>query len=481
MAREQTFYWHDYETFGIDPRRDRPAQFAGLRTDAELNPIGDPLVLHCRAPDDYLPDPGACLVTGITPEHTLAEGLPEAEFMERILRELARPGTCALGYNSIRFDDEVTRNALYRSLFDPYAREWKNGNSRWDIIDMVRLCRALRPEGIEWPDDEDGTPSFRLEALSAANRIAHESAHEALSDVRATIALARLIRERQPRLYQFVLEHRDKRSAATLLELRDEQPVIHVSARYPARRGCLALVGALARHPVNQNGVIVFDLTADPGPLLELDAEAIRERLFTPAAELPDGIERIPLKTVHLNKCPVLVPPQTLRPADAERLEIDPERCRSNLAVLRAAALEKKIREVFREPEREPLDDPDLMIYAGGFFSDADRARMESVHATDPRLLGELAVRFDDPRLPEMLFRYRARNWPQTLAESERQRWTEWRRERLQAGDGRAGSTLDAYRRGLAEIASAAPADAQRQRVVESLRAWADRIDPGAA
>ncbi|MBT3411535.1 MAG: exodeoxyribonuclease I, partial [Halieaceae bacterium] len=206
---DTTFYWHDYETFGADPSRDRPVQFAGLRTDADLNPIGEPLVIYSRPANDFLPHPQACLVTGITPQKALAEGLPEAEFIRLIHAELAAPGTCGVGYNSLRFDDEVSRYTLYRNFYDPYGREWQNGNSRWDIIDMVRACYALRPEGIEWPLREDGQPSFRLEALTAANGIAHEAAHDALSDVHATIAMARLIKTKQPRLYDYVLKHRD--------------------------------------------------------------------------------------------------------------------------------------------------------------------------------------------------------------------------------------------------------------------------------
>ena len=196
---ETSLYWHDYETFGVDPRRDAPVQFAGIRTDVELNLVGDPLVIFCRPPTDRLPSPEACLVTGITPQQAMAEGVCEAEFISAIHAELSIPGTCGVGYNTLRFDDEVTRNCLYRNFFDPYEREWRNGNSRWDIIDMVRLTAALRPDGIEWPLDAEGKPSFRLELLTQVNGISHRGAHDALADVHATIDLARLIKKRQPK------------------------------------------------------------------------------------------------------------------------------------------------------------------------------------------------------------------------------------------------------------------------------------------
>ena len=179
-----SFYWHDYETWGTDPRRDRPCQFAGQRTDLDLNPIGPPLVIYARPAADILPHPEACLITGLSPQMAAERGLPEAEFAADIARELSRPGTCGVGYNSLRFDDEVTRHLFYRNLRDPYGREWQNGNSRWDLIDTLRLAHALRPTGINWPTGEDGVASFRLEGLTQANGIEHSGAHDALADVR---------------------------------------------------------------------------------------------------------------------------------------------------------------------------------------------------------------------------------------------------------------------------------------------------------
>ena len=328
-SSEPSYYWHDYETFGADPSRDRPVQFAGLRTDAELNPIGEPLVIYARPANDYLPHPEACLVTGITPQLALEKGMPECEFIARIHEELARPGTCGVGYNSVRFDDEVTRYTLYRNFYDPYAREWQNGNSRWDIIDMVRAAHALRPEGIEWPLREDGLPSFRLEDLTKANGIDHGAAHDALSDVEATIALARLIRQRQPRLYDYVNGHRDKKSALSMLHLDSLRPVLHVSGMFGAARDNIALITPLAAHPKNKNEIICYDLMVDPADLLGETPEELTRRLYTRADELPEGVQRPGIKSVHINKCPVLVTAKMADPATAERLGIDGARCRA--------------------------------------------------------------------------------------------------------------------------------------------------------
>ena len=303
-----TFFWHDYETFGADPRRARPAQFAGVRTDAELNEIGDPVMFHCRPAPDFLPDPHSVLITGITPQEALSRGLPEREFALAIEKELGRAGTIGVGYNSIRFDDEVTRFLLWRTLGDPYAREWQNGCGRWDLIDVVRLTWALRPEGIEWPLHESGEmagrPSFRLEHLTRANGIAHEGAHDALSDVRATLELARLIRRHQPRLWDFCLKLH--RKDAVKAEIGAGRPFLHLSGRYPLERGRLAIVWPLAPHPRNANEVILWDLSEDPRQLLGLDAATLRRRLFTRADDLAPGETRLPIKTLHLNRSPMV-------------------------------------------------------------------------------------------------------------------------------------------------------------------------------
>jgi exodeoxyribonuclease-1 len=474
-----SFYWHDYETWGADPRRDRPSQFAGVRTDADLNPIGDPLVIYCKPSDDMLPQPEACMVTGITPQKALQEGLIEAEFIKRIHQQLAEPETCGVGYNTIRFDDEVTRYTLYRNFYDPYAREWQNGSSRWDIIDMVRLTHALRPEGIEWPQNETGVTSFRLEVLSVANNIAHESAHDALSDVYATIGLARLIKQRQPKLYDYLLKSRNKHVIAERLNLQQRQAVLHVSSMYPAALGCIAMVMPLLKHPVNANGVIVYDLRHDPAPLFELSEEALHERLFTPTADLPEGVERIPLKTVHINKCPVVAPLSTLTDEAAARWRLDVKQGEIyRQKLLAEPAFINKIATIHQANAFEPISDPDQALYSGGFFSRDDRQRMDAILATEPASLARFPLVFDDARLPEMVFRYRARNWPELLSEEDRQRWQEFREARLLDADGGGSITLDEYLAKLDKLEADPALSPEKQDLIPQLLRWAERVTP---
>ena len=428
---EPSIYWYDLETFGIDPKYYRIAQFAGIRTDFELNIIDDPLVMYCQPSDDFLPDPASCLITGITPQIAQSQGLKEPEFIAKIHQEFSKPKTCVAGYNNIRFDDEFIRYTLYRNFFDPYAREWMHGNSRWDIIDMVRLTKALRPEGIQWPQRENGTASFKLEDLTTANGITHEAAHDALSDIYATIAMAKLIRSRQPKLYDFVFQHRDKQSLLSLLSLHARKPVVHVSGMFSAEKGCTAMVLPLALHPQNKNAIIVTDLSADPTPVLQLSSEEIYQRVFTAQDQLPDGVERIPLKAVHINKCPIIVPLNVLNDESAARLGIDKMRCLQHAEMLNnAVGLNEKISRVFASTAREFSDDPDFNLY-GGFFSDSDKHNMEVIRATPAEQLVKLDLVYQDVRLPQMLFRYRARNYIGTLTENERLEWDEFRHERL--------------------------------------------------
>jgi exodeoxyribonuclease-1 len=437
---ELSFFWHDYETFGRDPRRDRPAQFAGVRTDADLREIDAPLMHYCRPAPDFLPDPEACLLTGILPQTCLAQGLPEHEFADAIEAQLARPGTVGVGYNSIRFDDEVTRHLFWRSLIDPYAREWQNECGRWDLLDVVRVAWALRPQGIEWPSHPDGRVSFKLEDLARANGLVHEAAHDALSDVRATIGLARLIKQRQPRLWEFCLRLRRKDAVLAEIEQaqRQGEPFLHVSGMYRAEHGCVALVWPLAPHPTNRNEIIVWDLAYDPAELVTLGVAAIRERMFSKSADLPEGVERLPIKTVHLNRSPIVIGNlKTLGDEQAARWKIDIEasRRRAETIASNAHLLAGMWPAVFeREARTEPADvDQDLY---GGMVGNDDRRALQRLRGQGAAALAECRVNFSDPRLPELLFRYRARNFPESLDATEQARWRDHCARRLHDGAG---------------------------------------------
>ncbi len=448
-----SLFWHDYETTGTHPQKDRPLQFAGVRTDLNFNVIDEPISIFCKLSLDVLPHPEACLITKITPQIADEKGVNEAEFMRQIHAQLVQPETCNLGYNSIRFDDEMTRHGLYRNFYDAYEREWQHGNSRWDLLDVFRAAHALRPAGFNWVYDDANKPIFKLDQLTVANHIQHANAHDALADVYATLSLAYLLRQAQPRLFQFLFEHRTKAHALKLLNVGNGVPVIHVSGMYPAEKNCLAIVLPLCVHPTNANEIIVYDLSIDPAPLLTLSAEEIQQRLFVATADLPENVARIPLKTIHINKCPVLAPMSVLRFEDAQRLGIDVESCLKNGEKLTQVLKQKppfftqKIADVFNKPydDLQTSVNVDLALYSGGFFSAVDKKAMTQIRHTAPEQLATLPLHYEDARLPEMLFRYRARNFPNTLTGEEWQTWREFCVAQLQQPERGANILLSDY------------------------------------
>ncbi|HGY1113554.1 TPA: exodeoxyribonuclease I [Providencia rettgeri] len=427
--QQPSFFIHDYETFGKRPALDRPAQFAGVRTDLDFNIIEEPEVFYCAPADDYLPQPEAVMITGITPQVALSQGINEAEFAKRIHAAFSVPNTCIMGYNNIRFDDEVTRNIFYRNFYDPYAYSWQQGNSRWDLLDTLRACFALRPEGIQWPENEDGLPSMRLEHLTKANGVAHENAHDAMSDVLATINMAKLLKAAQPRMFDYFYQLRNKNKISQLIDIVEITPLVHVSGMFGALRSYASLVAPLAWHPDNKNAVIMCDLSADISPLIDLDVQQLRTRLYTPKAELA-GASPIPVKLVHINKCPILAPEKTLRPEDAQRTGVDRDLCMRNLETLRKhPEIRNKLIELFSEPQIfAESDDVDTQIY-NGFFSPSDRSTMDIIRETSPQNLPALELSFEDKRMKELFFRYKARNYPATLSYDEQQRWLQHRRD----------------------------------------------------
>ncbi|MFL0811515.1 MAG: exodeoxyribonuclease I [Agarilytica sp.] len=473
----QSFYWHDYETWGATPAVDRASQFAGVRTDMDLNIIDDPLVIYCQPPEDIWPHPEACLVTGILPQEAKAKGLLEKDFIEKIHRELSCANTCSVGYNTLRFDDEVTRYTLYRNFYEPYAREWQNGNSRWDIIDMMRLVYALRPEGIEWPIVDD-VVSFKLENLTVANGVSHASAHDAYSDVEATIAMAKLVKTRKPDLYDFVFKNRDKKLLASMIDIQNCKPLLHVSSMFSAARGCTSIIVPLAMHPKNKNAVIAYDLSVDPSPMADMTAEDIRERVFVKQDELPEGVERLPVKLIHLNKCPILATVKLLQDPVAKRLGIDKAQYEAHWQIIRQMntgpnfSLGNTLVEMYQLDEFDGASDPEMQLY-DGFIGGRDKGLMQDIHQlSESQLLSRNFV-FEDERLNQMLPRYLARNYPAVLEEGHMREWQEFVANRLAYGDERILSYAE-LKQGIMSLKHDLVGDAAKIELLDKLETYAD-------
>lgn len=473
----KTFYWHDYETWGTSARFTQSVQFAGVRTDLDFNQIGEPLVIYNRPFPDLLPDPMAVMVTGITPQIAEEKGVPEPEFVAAIHKELSQPGTIGVGYNSLRFDDEFTRFALYRNFYDPYRREWDNGNSTWDVIDLVRATRALRPDGIEWPTDTDGKATNTLEAITAANGIAHEDAHDALSDVRATIEIARLIKSKQPQLFEFALRLRDKREAQSQLDEahRDKQPLVHVSGKFPNEFCNTSIVAVLGQDARIKTKYLAYDLRFDPKQFFEMDVEQLKERIFTSREEL-DGKDRLPLKQIATNKSPFIAPLKVLDDSAQKRMQLSAEQAKKHqdLLLSRSDFLEK-LQKIFTLDDREPHPDVDTQLY-DGFFGDDDRQLLQRLRSTPPQEWG--VVTSSDKRIAKLANRYRARHYPDTLGEDEQAQWEKHRAERLLAPYEETFMTFDEYARQLQRLTQEYADDKHKTFVLGELQLYGQSIYP---
>ncbi len=474
----QSFFWYDLETSGISPRSARIMQFAGQRTDMDLNPVGDPANLLVKLSEDTLPDPEAVLLTGITPQATLQDGLTEAEFLRYFQKEVALPGTIFVGYNTVRFDDEFMRYLCYRNFYDAYEWEWKDGKSRWDLLDVVRMTRALRPDGINWPMTEDGKPTNRLELITKLNGLDHDHAHDALSDVVASIAVAKLIKTKQPKLFDYLLNLRDKKTVKKFLE--DNQTFVYSSGKYANETEKTAVVRML--HMDEGKGALVYDLRHDPAQFANLLPESLAERWsYTKDPEAP---ARLPVKTLKLNRCPALSPLGLISDeAVQKRLQVTPELIKTNLAKLNALPeLIMKIikaRELFDEERAEhwkgEVPDADAALYDGGFFNDNDKRLMSVVRAAKPSELSQLPAEFQDERLQSILPRYKARNFPGSLTDEERAGWEEYRQHLLM--DGGNESRLAKYMHRLGELAET-ETDSDKRYLLEELQLYAESIMP---
>ena len=462
-----SFYWYDLETSGLSPKWDRIVQFAGCRTDEQLNLLDDEFISYVDLPDDVLPNPNATLVTGITPSVLRAQGILEIEALDKIMESMSLPGTCVVGYNNLRFDDEFMRYSFYRNFFDPYTREWKNGNSRWDLLDLVRATGALRREGINWPKDDEGLPVYKLEKLTKSNGIEHGSAHDAMSDVKATIGLAKLIYDHHPKIFEYYLGLRDKKQVRKVLEPYGIKTCLHISGIYPRSRFGVAPVLSLARHPTNSNSIIVIDLGSDVESIVAMTTEEIKARLYS-----SDFDERLPIREIRINRCPFVVGFDVLTSENIERLNIDLKSVEDRARMLRLPGIGQKVANAFDQSGGIINSDPDAALY-DGFLQDEDRSRCLSFH--EERRKGEFPeLDFRDKRLPVLLDRLKMRSFSEYASDDEKNEWTSWVRQKLLA-DGEHLS-LQKFDSEIEQLRKESMLSEQKHRLLDELIEHANQI-----
>lgn len=466
---EKSYFFYDLETSGISPRSDRIMQFAGQRTDMELNRIGQSVNWLIKLADDTLPAPEAVLLTGITPQRTVEEGYSEAEASRKLYDEVFTPGTIAVGFNNIRFDDEFLRHLFWRNFHDPYEWTWRDDRSRWDMLDVVRMTRALRPAGINWPVDESGSPTNRLELLTKANGIDHYRAHDAMSDVEALISLTGLLRTNQSRLFDYLFNMKSKAAVSELVNPQNPRPFVYTSGRYEKTYGMTTVAWPLS--PGRNGNVIVYDLRYDPSEWLDLPASELEKRLFQRSSADKTNEQRPPLKELALNRSPAVAPISVLTQENAwGNIALNEADVKSNLSkLLSAPHFAENAREVFQNRSLPKSDSAEEQLYEG-FLNDADRRLVEQVRNASEAQLADWHPGFTDDRLNELLLRYKARNYPNSLSQDESVAWEKWRSTRL-------NRQLPGFMRSLGELVIKNTDETSRF-LLEELQLWAESILP---
>lgn len=467
----QTFFFYDLETSGLSGRDDRIMQFAGIRTDTDLNPVGEPYNLLVALNDDTLPSPEALMVTGITPQQTVADGYTEAQFVQILQTEIFTEDTIVVGFNNIRFDDEFIRHLFWRNFRDPYEWCWRDGRSRWDILDVVRMVRALRPDGIEWPVDDEGRATNRLELLTKVNGVDHFKAHDALSDVEALIAVTKLIKEKQPQMYEYLLKMRDKREVQKLANLEDRQPFVYTSGRYDGDYHKTTIAFPLTS---GKNGnLIVYDLRHDPSQFIDLDSKELAKKVFATWEERKaDDFVALPVKEMQYNRAPAVAPLGVLEKSDGwKRIQLDAATIEKHKKILLSAPhFAENVRSIYEnKPEFKKSPDVEAQLY-DGFVNDGDKIRIQAVASADEKKLADFHPEFQDERLSDLLLHYKARSFPKSLSQDESALWEQWRVKRLQL-------QLPGFMKSFERLSTRELTDEQ-QFVAQELQLWLESIAP---
>jgi len=413
------FAFYDLETTGISPAFDQPLQFAAILTDGEFREV-ERVNLRCRVAPHIIPSPWALAVTGLRPAQLMDPALPTPfEFSQEIgaLIERWSPAIWT-GFNSIRFDEEMLRQAFYQNLQpDIFATQF-NGNTRFDILTALYAVWHRQPDLFDWPVDETGRVRFKLDRIAPLNGFVGHDAHDALGDVEATIHIARRIAQRAPALWTELLGNRDKVDVQARLE-RSFKPMALVE-RFgggPPRATIGCFCGTSASNP-NQAGF--FDLeAADPADLIAGDDAA----LFAAVDATPKTI-----RTVAVNKSPALLSEPAPSAEQLRRSEVIANAPEFRARVGQALAAR------FPQDAGAPPPRVEKQIFSG-FYSHADKALLAEFQRADWRRRQAILSALDDARLRQLGRRLVAFHAPQLPSPDERAQYEAWRHMRWSAAD----------------------------------------------
>jgi exodeoxyribonuclease-1 len=342
----------------------------------------------------------------MTIDQVLGDHPSHYEMVGQIRRTLANacPATF-IGFNSLRYDEELLRQAFYQCLHPPYLTN-TGGSTRADALHLVRATAFLHPESINIPTNEKGKPSFRLELLAPANGF-NFRAHDALSDSEAVVFLCRLIKDRCPALWARFLRFSRKSTVVDFLSQEDAFVVVE----YSGNRVTPFVVTAVG-DPGKSTGAYCYDLTVDPVDLRGLsDADLAKRSVRRPN----------PLRKVKTNAAPTLCPlsdaPQSLLGENAPE-----EFARRGRLVREDKAFCQRLVAVAESTETkfEPSPYVERQLYDGGFWSNEDQRKLDKFHAVSWAERVEIANQLEDKRLAWLARRLIFVERPDLLAEDHR-------------------------------------------------------------
>ena len=379
-------FW-DTETTGISTSFDQILQFAAVKTDAEFNEL-DRIELRCRLHPHVAPNPGALRVTGMSIEQITDPALPCHYDMVRQVRArfLEWSPAIFIGYNSIKFDEELFRKALFRTLHSPYLTN-TSGNGRADAMNLVQAAAALQPGCLEVPTGDNGKSVFKLDRLAPANGFDYSNAHDAMADVLATVHLARCVSERAPEVFSRFVRFAMKSSVAAFLE--EEDAVL--LTEYYFSRPYHFVVAPFGSDPDNPAKVYCLDLKHDLDWVASL-----------PPDQLAVWVNRSPkpVRSIRTNAPPALaaideVAEDIFGPLSpdliaerARRLRDDPDLCDRIMDAVMASAV------AYEDPAHV-----EEQLYSGGFVQPADQALIDRFHEVPWSDRPALVDQMQDPRL----------------------------------------------------------------------------------
>lgn len=503
MSMHQHFSWYDLETSGTSNSQDQIYQFAAIKTDRDLNIIPHTEVnIMCKPRPDVVPHPMAFLTHGIDINQLKMNGMTEFElaaFVHDYM--LSSSGNIISGYNNMAFDDIFLRQLMYRNMQPPYEHEYKDGNSRFDAFKYIQMIYAFRPDILEWAKNEDGGVSMKLDAMAQANGIVHENAHDALSDVHATIGITKIVKERNPRSFDFFLNLMDKDLNRSIMSRK--QPLLHVSGIFGRDVRNTSMILPVAIDKGNKNKFLCIDLRQDPTDMLAMSSAEIKKYLFTKRSELPEGHPIVPAIGVQTNNLPVIMDAKsTLSSGLADRLSLDLDACYQNMEKIQGnREFMTTLQNAFLN-SKEPPKDAYEQLYSNGFINNNDARIRHTLTAVtgnngnrdtfsiETESTHVAAMRMQDSiRHQELITRSKWGNFYQELIESENfspaelYQWSKYLVSRLTSNEGHSGLTVDEYASELALVESeVCLTDAQVEMMrdvtahVEELKAFAEAL-----